>query len=761
MREPNWDSGAIGGVQMNAAETRLRLRDAGFSPTPCEGKKPRLPGWQNRIEVSDADITAWQERRDCPNTGMLAGYAPAFDLDITEPEAVERCEEIVRNWHEDRGEILVRIGLPPKRLIPFRTDHPFRKMVAHFKAPNGSDHKIEVLGDGQQFIVDGVHPDTRRPYHWHGERAPWNIRREDLPLITEKDARELLDCLIEALTKHFGYVLTSGPTHKNGQTAGDGIDEAHTGPVDVEAELASMVDGHTVNKAQTRIVPSLLHKGEHPADVHKFVADETMLRIGARLGWTRAEEDRAVAARIVSGYEFILRKYDPASGVPHWLPGEFHADWVSELAHGRRPSIGYGRGQFYVRTWQGQANGQAAKGQAEQAEAAKQEAHAAGPKSGLSVLVLRPFEPIDEATLPAREWLYGRHYQRRVVSITAAAGGTGKTTLDMVEAVAMATGRNLLGVQPEEVVRVWYHNGEDPRDEIDRRLVAICKYYDIPQADLQGRLWITSGTEFPLKVASGYANLEINSGLVQQMSDCIGEHEIGLAIFDPLVTLHSVPELDTGKMDAVIRVFAGLSAEHNTAIDLAHHVRKLASGSGGTDYDVSDIRGVAAIVDAVRAARILNRMNTKDAEMAGCSEVERLARFRVDRAKGNYSPASEAIWCQFLNVSLINGDEVGVVAPWNFPGQGESTPEKDMADKTAEGVFLRLLDKYQDCGTNVSANHGPTFAPSRFAEEREAETAKVSKAALKAAMRRLLDAKRIVSVPARNDGRSHKLVRAL
>jgi AAA domain/Bifunctional DNA primase/polymerase, N-terminal len=438
---------------MNALETRLLLKANGFSPIPCEGKRPVVSGWQNRIEVSDEDIDAWQKRRDCPNTGMLAGYAPAFDLDIMQPEAVERCEEIVRNWHEDRGEILVRIGLPPKRLIPFRTDHPFRKMVAHFKAPNGSDHKIEVLGDGQQFIVDGIHPDTHRPYRWHGDRAPWNIKREDLPLITEEDARELLDHLIEALTKHFGYVLTSGPTHKNGQTAGGGIGEAHTGPVDVEAELASMVDGHTVNKAQTRIIPSLLHKGEHPADVQKFVADETMLRIGARLGWTRAEEDRYVAARIVCGYELILRKYDPASGVPYWLPGEFHADWVSELARGRRPSMGHGRGQFYVRR-QEQANGRDAN--------REPQGNGRSPEEAADTLLIKSSKEFIAGFVPP-DYLIEQLLQRRYFYSCTARTGDGKTAVALTMTAHVALGWQLGGLDVAKG-KVLYFAGENPTD---------------------------------------------------------------------------------------------------------------------------------------------------------------------------------------------------------------------------------------------------------------------------------------------------------
>jgi RecA-family ATPase len=560
------------------------------------------------------------------------------------------------------------------------------------------------------------------------------------------ELEELDDLLTEPL-------LTRKPASAEGAKAAD--NEENT-PVDVGAELGAMTDGKSVNAVHTRIIPSLLRKGEHPDDVLEFVVNETMTRVGAALNWSRTEEIRIVVRRIISAYKnLLLRDYDPTTGVvPEWLPGEFHARWIAVLEEGRQPDIGFNPGGFYVRSYGPKINDAASGGTQKTQDGAKSR------KSGeRRVLVLQPFTPFDVSKLPPRSWLYGKHYQRRTVSLTAGPGGMGKTSNDMVEAIAMVTGRNLLGEQPEERLRVWFHNGEDPRDEIDRRLAAICQHFKIPQEELTGWLWTTSGNEFPLRVAKGYANFEVNAVLVRQISAAISDNQIDLAIFDPLVTLHSVSEIDTGKMDGVIRLFAGIADETDAAIELAHHVRKPAAGSAA-DYDVHDIRGVAAITDAVRAARVLNRMNERDAEAAGCSEIERLSRFRVDRAKGNYSPAQVATWRQFINIELPNGDDVGVVAPWNFPGQGEQTPEKAAADQKAEHVFLQLLDKFTARGANVSANSGPTYAPAKFAEEREAKTARVSKAALKAAMNRLLDSGRIRTEPFGRDSRnSRRLVR--
>ena len=325
----------------------------------------------------------------------------------------------------------------------------------------------------------------------------------------------------------------------------------------------------------------------------------------------------------------------------------------------------------------------------------------------------------------------------------------------MVELVAMVTARNLLGEQPAERLRVWLHNGEDPLDEIHRRLAG--QHYGISQEELRDYLWITSGNEFPLRVAKGYTNLQVDRALVQQISDAIGTNQIDLAAFDPFVTMHSVSEGDPGKMDTVVRLFAGIADEHGAAIELNHHVRKPAAGAEA-DHDVFDIRGVLAITDAVRAARVLNRMNKQDAGNAGIDEITRLSHFRVDRAKGNYSPAQAATWRRFVNVELPNGDDVGVVTPWDFPGQGISTPEKIAAERKAEEIFLTLLDKFLARGINVSANSGPTYAPAKFATEREARAAKVSRVALKSAMDRLLDANRISVEPTKHGQRLVQVV---
>src|ERR1700722_11461066 len=112
----------------------------------------------------------------------------------------------------------------------------------------------------------------------------------------------------------------------------------------------------------------------------------------------------------------------------------------------------------------------------------------------------------DLSAIPPREFYLGKQYQRGAVSGTMAPGGRGKSSLVLVEAVAMATGRSLLNEAPLRRLKVWYHNGEENWDELCRRLEAACHYYSVTHAELEGWLCLTNPQRFPLRVA------EVGSG---------------------------------------------------------------------------------------------------------------------------------------------------------------------------------------------------------------------------------------------------------
>jgi RecA-family ATPase len=317
----------------------------------------------------------------------------------------------------------------------------------------------------------------------------------------------------------------------------------------------------------------------------------------------------------------------------------------------------------------------------------------------------------------------------------------------MVEGIAMATGRNLLGEQPDRRRRVWLHNGEDPRVELDRRVLAVCQHYGIPQEELTGWFVITSGVDMELKVARGYNELKLDNRLLGEITQRINEFEIEVAIFDPLVKLHDAGEQSNDRMDTIVSAFASIANVCECSIELSHHTRKPPFGTN-SDLTVHDARGPSALHAAVRSMRVLNQMSPADAEAFSIEDLDRLRYFRVDQGKSNNArPAATAVWRRFESTLLPNGDDVGVVTEWQAPGQGAQTPEREAANQKADTVFLSLLDKYTTRQENVSHRPGPSYAPSKFAEEREAKLARLSKAALRDAMSRLLEAGRIRAEP--------------
>jgi hypothetical protein len=76
-------------------------------------------------------------------------------------------------------------------------------------------------------------------------------------------------------------------------------------------------------------------------------------------------------------------------------------------------------------------------------------------------LTATPWVWRDPKMISPREFLYGKHYIRKFVSAGFGAPGGGKSSKRLVEALAMASGRVLLGVKPVEKLKVWYWNGED------------------------------------------------------------------------------------------------------------------------------------------------------------------------------------------------------------------------------------------------------------------------------------------------------------
>ncbi len=198
-------------------------------------------------------------------------------------------------------------------------------------------------------------------------------------------------------------------------------------------------------------------------------------------------------------------------------------------------------------------------------------------------------------SIQPRQWLYGRHYYKKFVSVTIAPGGVGKSSLALVEALSICHGRDLLnGGKPLRRGKVWYYNGEDPQEELDRRIAAICKHYGMKEVELEGRLLVDTGRETAIELVK-CANGEtiVAPSLVDWLIDCIATNEIDLFIADPFVYSHAVNENDNSAIDVVARTWARIADRANAAIELIHHSRKLPPGVSSPISNLARMRPLA------------------------------------------------------------------------------------------------------------------------------------------------------------------------
>jgi hypothetical protein len=309
-------------------------------------------------------------------------------------------------------------------------------------------------------------------------------------------------------------------------------------------------------------------------------------------------------------------------------------------------------------------------------------------------LPFRPWQPIDFATIPTRKPIYGNHYIRGFMSTTVAPGGLGKSALVLAECIAMCAHTPVLGpyLHGHAPKRVVYYNAEDPIDEIQRRVAAICLHHNIDQSLIADRLFTASGRDHwkDLLLAAGEAGT-LNEALFLEMERFGRANAIDVFVFDPLANMTTSPETNE-VFRAIGRRLSQMADKVGCAVELVHHTRKL----GGNEATVEDGRGGSALLAAARAGRVLNRMTKDEAAKAGLSTHVDHFRIEADGKNNLMRSAEKADWYVRESVRLPQGDAVVAVAPWSWPEAMDGVAGEDVSavvdmvrEREGEGVPYR------------------------------------------------------------------------
>ncbi len=647
---------------MRPTALRLAMLRNGYIPLPAMGKAVLLSGWVN-VPITEADLSTWEScHPNWTNTGLRTGAACAVDIDVLDPTLADQIEtEALMQFGSTP---LRRVGKAPKVTLLYRADDPTRgKMkTAEFRLIDGIKAHVEILGCGQQTIVFGTHPETGQPYRWNGP-TPEDVPLADLPVVTEAELRAFLDAA-ERIFLNAGAIIGRKASKSSGKSSGKTpADLAGPSTEAIVAVLDAMPNPDSVDRG-TYVAVALATVGAMYGHDEQAIGD-------AWVAWAERWALHDNTARDKWDSDFSQRKHA-------------RAGWDNLLRHAQQLGADV---SAYLAPELNDI-------ELDDIQIFSPEPATPPPDSKPSGIKARPFVWLDPRSIAPREWVYGHHYIRKFLSATVAPGGLGKSSHALVEALDMVTGRGLLnGKATDRRFRVWYWNGEDPLEETERRVAAICLRYGITAADIGGRLFLNSGRDTPIIMATENRDgLQLATPVTSELIREATVKAIDVLILDPFVKTHQASENDNNKIDAVATQFAQVADAASLAIELIHHVRKVIGA--GQDRSADDARGASALVSAARSVRVLNPMLAEEAASLGISEERRRRYFRVDDGKANLVPPSDrATWRHLASVDLGNarpglaGDSVGVAEPWVKPAIGDGiTPDH------VDAIRKRLTD---------------------------------------------------------------------
>jgi hypothetical protein len=301
-----------------------------------------------------------------------------------------------------------------------------------------------------------------------------------------------------------------------------------------------------------------------------------------------------------------------------------------------------------------------------------------------------------EAAMPQRPWIVPGYLMRGSVTVLAGPGSAGKSSLMVGWAVAMALGQALGHFVPKEPQKVLLYNVEDDADEQRRRLSAALRPFGAAPRDIAGRIIRCGPSGVGTLLAQDQATGEFEAtDAMAALDRLIAETNPDVVGLDPLVELHTADENDNTALRLVLAHLRDICRRRKCAVLLAHHTRK-----GAVAGDMDAIRGAGSIVGAGRAGYTVVPMTQDEAVELDIEIVHRRRFFRVDSAKGNYAPPTEAAWHELQEYELDNGETVAAVVPWAAP----------RANKEAAPEVLALIGADIERGT-PGGPYSPRLAP--------------------------------------------------
>lgn len=183
------------------------------------GKVPGLlrdSGWVglggkfvDRPMTSQEEARRWQ--KDGASVGIFSQYVPAADIDVNVETVARDIQDLA---FEHLGDAPVRWRKKSARRLMMYSSKAgnIRKRRVAFMV-NGEVQAVELLGAGQYYNIDGIHP-SGEPYRWSDNE----FMRSSLTEITEEEVSKFFAALIEYLDM-MGYEIVQQKSSGSGSAS--------------------------------------------------------------------------------------------------------------------------------------------------------------------------------------------------------------------------------------------------------------------------------------------------------------------------------------------------------------------------------------------------------------------------------------------------------------------------------------------------------------------------------------------------------------
>ena len=246
-------------------------------------------------------------------------------------------------------------------------------------------------------------------------------------------------------------------------------------------------------------------------------------------------------------------------------------------------------------------------------------------------------------------------------------------------ALAIITGRPLLGEKIWRRGSVAIVSYEDDADEWHRRIAAACVHHVVDyRTALENIRFIVKPRDKICFSGAGEGDEEHEDS--NEIIEILQGMNAALLIIDPFNHTHGY---DDGNANVLIARVASemnrVAQESQAAVMVLHHLRK--GSTGQTD----DMMGATSLRATFRSSRVLARMTSDEAKALGVDH-DSWRYSRISGSKENYAPPPDkASWFKLESISLANvtdeypdGDSVQVTTVWHPPGIADGITTSDL-----------------------------------------------------------------------------------